>query len=676
MRSPLLASTALNLLLALPLLADGPKDNLPDQVRPIPPPGVAISDAERLFLQEGVTALAKEIAALRTSLEKKPALLALLPDVEIFHKSVDWALRYNEFFKPQEAATAKSHLEEGTARAKALREGTAPWTTQTGLVVRGYRSKLDGSVQPYGLVVPAAYQQEGAAPHRLDVWCHGRGETLSELSFIEGRRKSAGEFTPAGAFVLHPYGRYCNANKFAGEVDLFEALEHAQRNYRIDPYRIVMRGFSMGGAAAWQFTVHYPSRWVASNPGAGFSETPEFLQLFQNETVEPTWYEQRLWNWYDCPGYVRNLANCPTVAYSGEDDKQRQAAAKMAEAAHDEGFSLTHVIGPKTGHKYHPDAKIEVSQRIDRIAALGRDPFPRQIHFATYTLRYPTSHWVTVQGMRHHWEQARVDAKIEPDQSQCTIATSNVTALTLHCESGEYPLDPIAALPVVIDGQPLVAPPPQSDRSWTAHFRSVNGRWYPVDEPFAPAPTKRPGLQGPIDDAFLSKFIVVRPTGTPMHASTGRWVETELAHFVTHWRSQFRGEISVRDDVSITDEEMSEANLILWGDPSSNKIIARVAPSLPLQWSKASVDIAGEHFAAASHLPALVYPNPLAPERYVVLNSGFTYREYDYLNNARQVAKLPDWAVLNTASKPTSRRSAEVKAAGFFGEAWEVTAPH
>jgi hypothetical protein len=24
---------------------------------------------------------------------------------------------------------------------------------------------------------------------------------------------------------VHPYGRYCNANKFAGEIDLFEAIE-------------------------------------------------------------------------------------------------------------------------------------------------------------------------------------------------------------------------------------------------------------------------------------------------------------------------------------------------------------------------------------------------------------------------------------------------------------------
>src|SRR5687768_17910198 len=37
-------------------------------------------------------------------------------------------------------------------------------------------------------------------------------------------------FTPPHAFVLHLYGRYCNANKFAGEVDLFEALDAVKRD--------------------------------------------------------------------------------------------------------------------------------------------------------------------------------------------------------------------------------------------------------------------------------------------------------------------------------------------------------------------------------------------------------------------------------------------------------------
>ncbi|NBV34532.1 MAG: hypothetical protein EBR81_12280, partial [Proteobacteria bacterium] len=429
MRSPTLLSALALAAAAFPIrsaVADGPKDNHPDQVRPVPPPGIPVPDADRQALQDGVKALGDQLAGLRTSLVKKPTLLELLPDVEIFHKAVDWALRFDEFFKAQEFQTAKTLLDEGMARAKSLSEGQTPWTTQTGLVVRGYRSRIDGSVQPYGLVVPGGYNQDAPVGYRMDFWCHGRGENLSELSFIDQRRKTMGEFTPAGAFVLHPYGRYCNANKFAGEVDLFEALEHAQRNYRIDASRLVMRGFSMGGAAAWQFAVHFPGRWAVANPGAGFSETPDFLKVFQGETPEPTWYEQRLWNWYDCPGWVRNLANCPTVAYSGEDDKQRQAATKMEEAAREEGFNLTHIIGPKTGHKYHPDSKIEVAALVDRIASKGKEAFPENVHFATFTLRYPTSHWVTVQGLGHHWDQAKVDARLDRANQQCIVSTSNV----------------------------------------------------------------------------------------------------------------------------------------------------------------------------------------------------------------------------------------------------------
>ena len=93
---------------------------------------------------------------------------------------------------------------------------------------------------------------------------------------------------PPHAFVLHPYGRYCNANHFAGEIDTFEALDHVRKHYPIDESRIAVRGFSMGGASAcWHFAVHYPGNWVAAAPGAGFAETPEFLKVFQNEKLEP-----------------------------------------------------------------------------------------------------------------------------------------------------------------------------------------------------------------------------------------------------------------------------------------------------------------------------------------------------------------------------------------------------
>src|SRR5262245_13101198 len=85
------------------VLADGPADNSPDKVRRVPPPGVRISDADRTELSDGAAGLGREIETLRTELKSKPTLLNLLPDVQIYHKAVYWALSYNEFFKTNES---------------------------------------------------------------------------------------------------------------------------------------------------------------------------------------------------------------------------------------------------------------------------------------------------------------------------------------------------------------------------------------------------------------------------------------------------------------------------------------------------------------------------------------------------------------------------------------------
>ena len=88
---------------------------------------------------------------------------------------------------------------------------------------------------PYGLVIPPEYNNTGQQQRRLDIWFHGRGEKVSEIHFLTQQRKSTGQYTPPNSFVLHPYGRYCNAFKFAGEVDVFESLEHVKARVPVDP---------------------------------------------------------------------------------------------------------------------------------------------------------------------------------------------------------------------------------------------------------------------------------------------------------------------------------------------------------------------------------------------------------------------------------------------------------
>ena len=87
-----------------------------------------------------------------------------------------------------------------------------------------------GRVQPYGLVLPPSYRPDTAHRFRLDCWFHGRGERSTESNFIFERMHQIGRFAPRDTFVLHPFGRYSNAFKFAGEVDVFEALDHVRAN--------------------------------------------------------------------------------------------------------------------------------------------------------------------------------------------------------------------------------------------------------------------------------------------------------------------------------------------------------------------------------------------------------------------------------------------------------------
>ncbi len=665
--------------IAPPARGDGPADNIPTSVRRIPPLGIEVPAQDRKELEEGLAALGQAIDQLAERTKKDAKTGDLLPDVAIYHKAVHDALAYRELFNARDIPKAKALLKEGQARAAYLAEGHAPWALQTGLAVRGYVSKIDGSVQPYGLVIPASYTDKTAGRYRCDLWFHGRGETLSEVNFLDERRTRVGEFSPADTIVLHPYGRYCNAAKFAGEIDALEALDSVKKRYRVDEDRVGVRGFSMGGASVWQFATHYTDLWFAANPGAGFAETPRFLDVFQKEKLAPTWYEQKLWNLYDCDKYAANLLNLPVVAYSGELDGQKQAADVMAEALKKEGVELTHVIGPKTRHQYEKNAKEEVERKMASLAAKGRRPTPFGNHLVTYTLRYNRMSSLTIDALEEHWSEARVDVSGGFVQGQfgLVLKTRNVTALSLDYPPGSQPAPGSrdGGSGIFIDDQRVPGPPRSSDGSWSLHAIKVDGKW----SAGALRPdllAKRHGLQGPIDDAFMDAFVIVRPTGKALSEKFAAWQKAEMDRAIEHWRRHFRGEPRVKDDTAITDADIASMNLVLWGDPKSNAVLGRIADKLPFRWNTDTIVFGEQSFPAEDHAPIAIYPNPLNPGRYVVLNSGFTFRDYDYLNNARQVPKLPDWAVIDLKTPPNSRYPGKVVAADFFGERWELKPMH
>ena len=649
--------TILCLLVYTPLCAE----SIPPIQRYLPPVGLLPPNTLTTQLQKRLSLLRKDNAATASPVNPNP-------DVEIYLKAVDYALRHREFYNEKDFDLATRLLDEAAKRVAFLQQGKSPWETRHGLVVRGYHSSIDGSAQPYGLVIPKGLNLQKRVP--LYVWLHGRGDKTTDLHFIHTRQTRPGRIAPPGAIVLHPFGRHCVGFKHAGEIDVLEAIASVCTRYKIDTANIVLMGFSMGGAGVWHISAHYTDRFTAVSPGAGFAETARYNHFAANSY--PAWYSQKLWTTYDVPNYARNFMNLPVVAYSGERDKQMQAARVMETAFAGHGQKLTHFIGPKMGHNYDPHSLSEILRRMRQAvetADLRNSVIRSSVHLQTRTLRYNRMHSVQILEMKRHWDDTRVDTDWKQDV--LTVQTRNVVSLRLE-------LQPTCRR-IRIDGQTVVLTPKSVRKPirLTNHDGSWKelDHWKSLEELTSQDPLrKRHGLQGPIDDAFLAPFIVVTPSQRSKHPQIERWVEFELKHFAERWRALMRGELPVKQDIHITAEDVRTKNLILWGDVQSNQIIADLTKALPFEWNEETLRVGEQVYSAAHHIPAFIYPNPRNPGKYVVFNSGLTFREGHDRTNSLQNPKLPDWAVIDTSQPPDALMPGKVVTADFFDESWQLIA--
>jgi dienelactone hydrolase len=683
------------LLAATAFAADTPqKADWPPKIeRKLPPPGDSLSADEDWKLHEAVVEIRKQAAATVGS----PLGAGLPPDVEVFAKAIEYSLRNGELFlskktPPPKTAAEKDKARENDhkkylaivdklrtaalARIDAIRRNDLSWTKQRGSLVRGFRSKLDDSVQPYGLIIPEKLDLSKRVP--LYVWLHGRGDTDCDLQFIYRflSEKPVGQFLPQDAIVLHPFGRFCNGFKSAGEVDVLEAIETVKRSYTIDANRIVLAGFSMGGAGAWHLGAHYADRWCAVHAGAGFVDVRRYQKLTP-ETMPPA-VEQKLWGLYDVPDYRRNLLNVPVLAYSGEQDAQKAAADIMEAELAAEGYKIPHLIGPGMGHKYHPDVLVDIHKRLAELVAKGRDRWPEKVSLQTRTLRYNRMFWVEALGLAKHWEDSRIDAEWVADNA-VSITTKNITALRLE-RPWQHAYEKMQEFQIVIDKESLQLSIPHlaktdPDGLFDIYLtKRANGWKAESQRPFDYTATKYrrklPGLQGPIDDAFMSRFWVMMPATLQPGASPSlidRWADFESKHFVERWRLLMRG-----DALQIRTSWQPGQNMVLWGTPSTNPAIKEIVGRLPLRWDDKIVGLGDLEFDATKVVPALIYPNPDDPEHYIVINSGLTFREADDRTNSLQNPKLGDWAFIDVTEPPSAEAPGKVLATGFFDEEWQV----
>jgi dienelactone hydrolase len=618
--------------------------------------------------------LSNAVAQLRKQGVRDP----VLADVEIYLKAARWAVDLGEL--PDQAAADRTLavLDRGLLRASQARRGEAPWSQQTGhSVAHGFRSDVDGSLQPYAVTVPADYGTIRGKLYRLDVVLHGRNDTLNEVAFLDAHRGAKSAPKDLSHVRLDVYGRGNNAYRWAGETDVYEAVKNfltvegvLNRSNLLDQARVVLRGFSMGGAGTWHIGLHGPYNWCVIGPGAGFTRTHGYVKGLPDKLPD---YQEACLRIYDAVDYAENAANVPVVAYAGSKDAQIQAGRTIEAKLKPLGIPMTFLVAPGVGHTMPPAWEKKAEEEYAKHAAKGRPEYPRKIRFVTWTLRYPSCNWVEVLSLERHYQRALVEAE-RTEEDGFAVKTKNVRALHLHL----WPSATREPIEVKIDGQKLERVIPSVARSNDLHvyLEKRGGRWsailperWIVDR--LRVLLKTSGLQGPIDDAFVGTFLCVRGTGEAWHEETAEYARENLARFKKEWAKYLRGELPIKNDVDVTTNDIASRHLILFGDPASNSLIGQVVPRLPLKWTKKTITWGGKEYDAGKHVPVLIYPSPLAMDRYVVLNSGHTFHAADFQGtNALLYPRLGDFALLKLAPTKKDPLAVKVRDAGLFDDFW------
>jgi len=522
-----------------------------------------------------------------------------------------------------------------------------------------FRSRIDNTLQP--CAVCETGDGDAEKPLVLEVSPGGSAQNLPQmLERVESFAAIAARKGLA-CVVAWPTGRgpgsvYQNY----GEVDLFEAMEHLCSVYPIDRSRISVTGGSMGGAATWYLISHYPDVFAAGAPFCGYCdyrlwEKPGGYCFHMHPWEEPSWQSR------SAAFLVENLQHTPVWMTHGEWDRASGAGVdvehslQMAERMKERGYAHKLTITPKTGHACHTPEALE--QVIVWLLEQRKARHPKHVTLATYGLRHNRSYWVRIDQLARYGQRGQADAKLG-DDGRLTVNTDNVRTLSLG------PAGECTKAPVTIDGQDVGN---VALEGWATLMREA-GAWRSASPDLMAQ--KRHGVSGPIGDLFFEKTVLV-PGMSGDEAQSH--FNLDAAHSANYrfgplnggvHRGGIKGENSVKlpviADNELSDETLAEANLVLYGTPSSNNVFARLANELPIAFEGKTIRVMDKTYSAERVSIFALFAHPANAERYVAVHGGVTPDALSWGSHLHAML-LPDYIVYDRG---------ELLDWGFWGNDW------
>jgi S-formylglutathione hydrolase FrmB len=387
-------------------------------------------------------------------------------------------------------------------------------------LLRGFRSILDGSVQPYGIYVPE--RAHAGAPLLVVLHDHDQdARTLLDATSLVTQASAR------GWVVLCPYGRGNSGYEAAGERDVLEAIDAVRASLEVDGRRIYLTGLGMGGTGAWLLALRHPDLFAAATIVSGFGD------LDQNDFFGMLGYQEAEHAWFDAHNPVRLLRAGMTTAFR---------------IAHGEKDGTVSPVHARIMHARLAELGVQHDFHIDSAGGHGQRFF-----------------------------------------------------------DGDLPanLDFLAA-----------------------HARAAGG-----------VPDAASGARAgpPVVDVFArGPFAIVWGSGggapsLPEEVAAREWVPGEglvtaarrtAEDLAKRWRLRFAGRAPVLPDTAVTAEMLASTNLVLVGDPGSNRLLERWAPGLPVRYEPDACVLAGAAYPLAKFGIVFAAVNPEYPQRTLVVLSG------------------------------------------------------
>ena len=548
-------------------------------------------------------------------------------------------------------ASFKKELEEGQRLLRALAKGEKPVLPTTGMIERAYLSNIDGSAQPYYIYIPKTVDLKNPAP--LVIFLHGYIGNLDKVNWLDqtlsDSMKTLAE--KLGGILLAPFARSNTDFLGIGERDVLKTIGLARRDYKIDADRIYLCGPSMGGSGAWAIGAHYPHLFAANVPASGRSDYNLWQDVPRGVLTE---FKQFIIDRDYAVTLKSNFRNLPVFAFHGELDwlVKPDQSRKMVEALQALKFEALYREFPEGDHWSCFDA-FDSDELIAWLRGKRRVVRPQRVTYRTYHPRFNRAYWVSIDDFAAFGKPASVDAKLTGPQ-RVTVTVENVARFTLG--DGKHLVADDTLRAKLSDGRLLK---PVSVTDGRATF-TVS----PVPEGGL---RKRGELCGPVYEAYQRPFVLVY--GTAGDAAGQRNSRNLASMGMLEWFEFAAGVPRVKRDVDVNKEDIRDFNLILFGTPKSNRVIARIADKLPVKIGKNQFVIGGKTYAGEKLGLIMTYPNPLNPERMVVIHSGVRWGKG--LPQNHKMDFLPDYIVFDDTIAPVSGTNT-FKVAGFFDINWQL----